>query len=40
MGKGIAIVDGYNEDAETEEFSFDVWVPVIIDVEDWVKFGL
>ena len=40
VGEGIAIVDGYDEDAETEEFSFDVWVPVIVDEDDWDKFGL
>lgn len=40
VGKGIAIVDGFDEEAETEEFSFDVWLPIIVDKDDWEKFGL
>ena len=40
VGKGIAIVDGFDEEAETEEFSFDVWLPIIVDEDDWEKFGL
>lgn len=37
---GIAIVEGFDEEAEKEDFALDVWLPIIVDVEDWDKFGL
>ena len=37
---GTAIVEGFDEEAETEKFVLDVWLPIIVDEDDWDKFGL
>lgn len=32
---GTAIVEEFDEESRTEEFELDVWLPVIVDVDDW-----
>ena len=32
---GTAIVEEFDEETETEEFELDVWLPIIVDVDDW-----
>lgn len=31
-------MDGYDEELKKEDFDLDVWLPIIVDVEDWNKF--
>lgn len=37
---GTLIADGYTVPSIEETFEIDSWVPVILGVEDWEKFGL
>ena len=32
---GTAIVEEFDEETKTEDFELDVWLPIIVDADDW-----